>query len=159
MHQVTFVLKKLNLIEINGFWQLLLDDNGLPATKPPWGGLVNISMESGKISWKIPFGNRLDKNGKLLSNGDKNFGGVLTTKSNIIFATGTPDKMARAYDLISGKLLWEYKLPFAGSSPPMTYKFKGCQYVVFTATGGQFVGYEKEKGDLTIAFKLSSCKS
>ena len=48
------------------------------------------------------------------------------------------------------------KIPFAGSAPPMTYLHKGCQYVVFTSTGGQFVGFDK-KGANTVAYKLDTC--
>ena len=64
--------------------------------------------------------------------------------------------MARAYSTEDGKLIWERELPFSGSAPPMTYIFKGCQYVVFTATGGQFIGFDK-KGDATVAYKLDQC--
>ena len=145
-----------NLLEINGFWQKLLDNNGFPASRPPWGGIAKVNMNNGELLWKIPFGHRLDKNENIISKGDINFGGVLSTSSNIFFATGTPDKMARAYSTEDGKLIWERELPFSGSAPPMTYIFKGCQYVVFTATGGQFIGFDK-KGDATVAYKLDQC--
>lgn len=151
-------LNKFNLLKINGFWQALLDENGNPATTPPWGGIAKINLKDGSLRWKIPFGNRLDKNKKIISKGDKSFGGVLTTSSDIFFATGTPDEMARAFSSKDGKLIWERKLPFAGSAPPMTYNYKGCQYVVFTATGGQFVGF-KDNGDATVAYKLDDCEN
>jgi len=100
-------LKKFNLLKINGFWQLLLDDKGYPASKPPWGGIAKINMNNGLLEWKIPFGKRLNANKQIISVGDKNFGGVLSTSSQIIFATGTPDEMARAFSLKDGRLLWE----------------------------------------------------
>jgi hypothetical protein len=40
----------------------------------------------------------------------------------------------------------------------MTYTYLGCQYIIFTATGGQFVGF-KEKGDATVAYKLNDCQN
>ena len=144
-----------NLLDIKGFWQNLLDVNGYPASIPPWGGIAKLDMNSGELIWKIPFGHRLDENNKKIF-GDKNFGGVLSTSTNIFFATGTPDEMARAYSSENGTLIWERKLPFAGSAPPMTFLYKGCQYVIFTSTGGQFVGF-KNKGDATVAFKLDTC--
>ena len=149
-------LYKNNLLGINGFWQNLLDVEGYPASAPPWGGIAKLDMNSGDLLWKIPFGYRLNKNDKLIAHGDKNFGGVLSTSSNIFFATGTPDEMARAYSSQNGDLIWESKLPFAGSAPPMSFLYKGCQYIIFTATGGQFLGFNN-KGDATVAYKLSSC--
>ena len=64
--------------------------------------------------------------------------------------------MARAFSSNDGSLLWERKLPYAGSAPPMSYYHNGCQYIVFTSTGGQFVGF-KDKGDSTVAYKLEDC--
>ena len=152
------LLKDINFLEINGFWQILLDDNGYPASKPPWGGIAKINMDNGDLEWKIPFGKRYDINKRIISIGDKNFGGVMTTKSGIFFATGTPDEMARAFSTNDGRLLWERKLPYAGSAPPMSYYHYGCQYIVFTSTGGQFVGF-KDKGDSTVAYKLEDCNN
>ena len=37
-----------------------------------------------------------------------------------------------------------------------TKNYEGCQYVVFTSTGGQFIGF-KDKGDATVAYKLDKC--
>ena len=76
--------------------------------------------------------------------------------TNIFFATGTPDEKARAYSSDNGNLIWESKLPYAGSAPPMTFFHEGCQYVVFTSTGGQFIGF-KDKGDATVAYKVDKC--
>ena len=32
------------LVQEKGSWQILLDKNGLPATKPPWGKITNINL-------------------------------------------------------------------------------------------------------------------
>ena len=136
----------------------MLDSNGYPASTPPWGGIASVDMNTGDLKWKIPFGKRFNKKQNVVSIGDKNFGGVLSTSSDIFFATGTPDEMARAFSSENGNLIWERKLPFAGSAPPMTYIYNGCQYVVFTATGGQFVGFGN-KGDATVAYKLDTCSN
>ncbi len=150
-------LAKWDLLSVKGKWQLLMDEDNLPASKTPWGHLTAIDVNSGKINWQIPFGQREASDGYKIGPGDINFGGVLVTASGIAFATGTPDKMMRAYDSRSGKELWRNQLPYAGSAPPMTFMYKGCQYVVVTATGGRFVGFESQ-GDATVAYRLDGCE-
>ena len=75
-----------------------------------------------------------------------NFGGVMTIGSDIFFANGTRDSRAYAYDLYNGKKIWEEKMPAIGSAPPMTYIYKGCQYILFTATGNKYIGDRKQIG-------------
>jgi len=149
-------LFKKDLIKKNGFWQILLDKNGMPATSPPWGKITNIDLSNGKKVWEIPFGRR-KINDKEYIYGDQNFGGVISTKNKIIFANGNPDPIAYAYNIDNGEKIWETELPYSGSAPPMAFRFRGCEIIVFTATGGRYVGYKKN-GDSTVAFKLKSCK-
>jgi len=143
-----------NNVELIAFWQLLLDKDGLPSTTPPWGKITNLDLSTGKKIWEVPFGVR-KVNNKII-NGDINFGGVLSTKNNIVFFTGGTDSMAYALDVKTGKVIWNDLLPYAGSAPPMAFNYKGCDFVVFTSTGGRFVGYKKN-GDATVAYKLKSC--
>jgi quinoprotein glucose dehydrogenase len=146
-------LKQNNLLEVGAVWQLFLDENKLPASPPPWGKIVAIDINSGKINWSIPFGYRSISSSKKIK-GDINFGGVLSTRGNIFFATGTPDEYARAYNSLNGEEIWKFKLPVAGSAPPMTYLHEDEQYVVFNASGGRFFGFSDQLGDYLIAFKL-----
>ena len=148
-------LKKFNLLSSRGYWQILLDKDGYPATKPPWGGLAKIDLVTGKKLWDIPFGKRVDLNNNLVAEGDKVFGGVLATSTGLIFATGNPDSSAYAYNS-NGEKVWEAQLPFAGSAPPMTYTYQNCQYIVFVSTGGRYLEY-KENGDAVVVYKLDSC--
>ena len=39
----------------------------------------------------------------------------------------------------------------------MAFSYKGCEVIVFTATGGRYVGYKKN-GDSTVAYKLKDCE-
>ena len=68
--------------------------------------------------------------------------------------TGTPDKFLYAYDPNQVKI-WEYQLPFAGSSSPMTYYYEGEQYILVNSGGGKVFGYDENLGDQMIAFKLN----
>ena len=152
-------LKKFNMLGYASFWQLLLDKDGYPATKPPWGLIAKTNLITGKTLWRKTFGQRFDEEGILIAEGDKNFGGVMSTNSGIIFATGTPDKNVYAFNAKSGEEIWSHELPYAGSAPPMSYKFNGCQYIVIQASGGKYVGYHKEKGDALVSFALNECIS
>ncbi len=155
-HDYDQKLKKYNLLGYSSMWQILLDQDGYPATKPPWGFISKINLVKGQIDWKIPFGSREDNEGFIVAKGDKNFGGVLSTKTKIIFATGTPAKFLFAFDTDTGQEIWKHELPFSGSAPPASFLYKGCQMILTQATGGRFIGYEST-GDALVAFKLKSC--
>jgi quinoprotein glucose dehydrogenase len=149
-------IKKNGRLEIEPIYQLLLDKDGLPGSKPPWGFITAINLNNGLIQWQKPFGITKEKTTSKIINGDMNFGGTITTKSDLIIASGTRDSFARVFDINNGQELWADQLPAPGSSPPFTYNYKGCQFIVFTATGGMFLGYKHS--DATVAYKLSSCR-
>ena len=138
-----------------GTYQYLLDPDGQFGSDPPWGYITAINLNSGKVKWKIPFGEVYDKQTQRTYQGDVNVGGVMVAGGGIIFANGTRDSKARAFDVNTGKLLWESKLPATGSAPPMTFELDGCQYVVFTATGGARFG---NYSDSTVAYRLPNCE-
>jgi glucose dehydrogenase len=140
------------------FWQLILDQDGLPGSNPPWGTITASNLINGKTIWNIPFGYAADTNHHKKYEGDMNFGGVMTTASSIFFASGTRDAYARSYNVLDGKKIWEAKMPAAGSAPPMSYFYNGCQYIVFTATGNKFFGYD-QRSDSLLAYKLRECKN
>lgn len=148
-------LDKFNLFAINGKWQIFLDNRNLPASKPPWGKIIAIDIESAKKTWEVPFGEDFFHKGIKIK-GLQNFGGTLNIGSNIFFATGTTDEKIYAFDVFNGEKIWEDSLPAAGSAPPMTFKYKGCQYIIINSTGGRFVGFKKNL-DATVAYKLNTC--
>lgn len=145
-----------NRFKVKGFWQILLDKSGLPATTPPWGMLTSIDLKSGAHNWSVPLGIRKKDSAEPIK-GDINFGGVMTNAGGIGFATGTPDRSLYGYNMENGEMLWQSKLPYAGSAPPIGFSFRGCDIIVVTATGGRFVGFTGN-GDSTIAYKLKSCE-
>ncbi len=131
----------------------LYDHEGYPGIKPPWGILAAIDLNSGRLAWKIPYGEyeELTARGMPLT-GTRNFGGPLVTKGGLVFCSGTADNKIRAFDKATGKELWAARLPFVGSAPPATYAVNGRQYVVVPATGN--VRVAGEKGDAWVAFAL-----
>lgn len=70
-----------------------------------------------------------------------------------MFATGTIDNRIRALDATNGRELWSFKMPAAGSAPPLTYQIDGRQYVTVVATGGSYHGFSG-RSDKVMAFKL-----
>src|SRR6185295_17737197 len=62
-------------------------------------------------------------------------GAVLPTAGGVVFGGGW-DRLFRAYDDATGKVLWETKLNNALNSFPVTYSVNGKQYVAVVAGNG-----------------------
>jgi quinoprotein glucose dehydrogenase len=150
-------LNKVGVLNVFGRWQLLHGLDKMPINKPPWGKITSIDLKTGEHDWSIPFGTVTNNDNEVLGEGALNFGGLLSTSSNLLFATGTTDKKHYAYDLSDGKTLWSYQGNLSGSTSPMTYQYQNCQYVIFVETGGSFVGFKNGSGSIK-AFALPNCK-
>jgi alcohol dehydrogenase (cytochrome c) len=114
------------------------------------GALRAMDPKSGKIVWEV-------KNNAPL------WGGVMTTKGNLVF-TGTPEGFLKAFDARSGKELWKFQTGTGVVAPPITWDQDGEQYVaVVTGWGGavplwggdvaQKVNYLNQGGSVWV-FKL-----
>ena len=116
----------------------LVDGDGLPGSKPPWGTLTAIDLSAGELRWQIPLGDypRALELG-LSGLGAENYGGPIVTAGGLLFVAATPDAKLRAFDKRSGDLLWEGELPASGFATPATYEADGRQFVVVAAGGGK----------------------
>ncbi len=136
----------------NGYPKLV-DHEGYPGCKPPWGTLNCIDLASGKLDWQVPLGIYPD----LAAWGEdktgaENFGGPSVTAGGLVFCAGTQDETIRAFDAATGAVLWEHRLPYGGYAPPSIYEAGGREFVVIAATGGGKLG--GPMGDAYMAFSL-----
>ncbi len=151
--------EKFLYYEYDSHFEVFKDQNGFPASKPPWGTLTALNLNNGKIIWQVPFGEFSDLSKKNINiTGTPNFGGATGTAGNLIFATGTIDKKVRAFDSNNGKEVWNYDLPFVGSNPPTVYSYKNEQYILITSTGSVSLKRQFPKkvefGNWLYSFKL-----
>jgi quinoprotein glucose dehydrogenase len=139
---------------VHNGWTPLVDKDGYPGVKPPWGTLNAIDLNKGEIVWRIPLGEypELAKKG-IKQTGTPNLGGAVVTAGGLLIIGATYDEKLRIFDKTNGKLLWEYKLPAGGYATPATYMYNGKQYIVIAAGGGGKVG--SPSGDAYVAFCLS----
>jgi quinoprotein glucose dehydrogenase len=160
--------------------RIMLSARGVPCTRPPFGSLVAVSLATGSIAWRVPLGTpqppapvtaappALDPAppGQVRSGltsiagggtsdvarlGSPNLGGPIVTAGGVVFIGATIDQRVRAYDVETGRELWQAQLPAGGKATPMTYMVNGRQYVAIAAGGdGGFFG----KGDEIVVFAL-----
>lgn len=132
-----------------------LDQDGYPANSPPWGTLNAINLDTGEYVWKQAFGQYPELVAKgFPDTGSENYGGPVITAGGVLFIGATVrDKKFRAYDMATGKLLWEASLPFSACATPITYEINGRQYVVIGA-GGQRDPSTPQGGGVYVAFAL-----
>jgi quinoprotein glucose dehydrogenase len=127
---------------------------GLLCNKPPWGTLVAVDLKAGKILWRSRVGTTEDRAplGIAFKWGTPLVNGVVITGGGLVF-TGAMDAYLRAFDAKSGDELWQGRLPVPGVANPMTFFWKGEQYVVIAAGGHSEAG--TTIGDSVVAFRLA----
>ncbi|MED5546244.1 methanol/ethanol family PQQ-dependent dehydrogenase [Novosphingobium decolorationis] len=94
-----------------------------PIAEDHIGALRAMDPKTGKIVWEY-------KNAAPL------WGGVLTTKGNLVF-TGTPEGYLKAFDAKTGTELWKFQTGSGVVGSPVTWEQDGEQYVaVMSGWGG-----------------------
>jgi len=122
--------------------------------EPPWGTLVAADLKAGKILWRSTVGTSEDLAplGLAFKWGMPLVNGVAITAGGLVFS-GALDAYLRAFDSKSGAELWQGRLPAPGIANPMTYLWKGEQYVVIAAGGHSVLG--TTLADAVVAFRLA----
>jgi len=133
---------------------LALSRLGLLCNKPPWGEMVAVDLKAGKILWHATVGTSEDVAplGLAFHWGTPLVNGVAITAGGLVF-TGAMDAYLRAFDASSGRELWQGRLPVPGIANPMTYLWKGEQYVAIGAGGHSEAG--TSIGDSVVALRLA----
>jgi quinoprotein glucose dehydrogenase len=127
---------------------------GLLCNKPPWGEMVAVDLKAGSILWRSRVGTTEDLAplGIAFHWGTPLVNGVAITAGGLAF-TGAMDAYLRAFDSRTGQELWQGRLPVPGVANPMTYLWKGEQYVAIGAGGHSESG--TSIGDSVVAFRLA----
>ena len=123
---------------------------GLPLIKPPYGRITAINLNTGDHVWMVPNGDgpRDDpafKDLKLPPLGQPGRAAPLLTRSFLFMGEGdmvgismpkfSGGNMFRAYDKKTGKVVWQMDLGAGTTSPPISYMYKGKQYIVVGVGG------------------------
>ncbi|MDX2187294.1 MAG: PQQ-binding-like beta-propeller repeat protein [Opitutaceae bacterium] len=133
-------------------YKRLVDPDGYPGVRPPWGTLNAIDLNSGEYRWKVVLGefDELTQAG-VPKTGAENYGGPVVTAGGVLFIAATKDECIRAFDTRNGVELWKARLPAGGYATPATYSINGRQYVVIACGGGKM---GTKSGDAYVAFAL-----
>ena len=128
---------------------------GIPCQAPPWGYVTGVDLRTGDIAYKRRNGTVYDMTPLPLpfELGVPGIGGPMITRGGVAFLGAAVDNYLRAYDVTTGRQLWEARLPAGGQATPMTYaSADGKQYVVIVAGGHGSIG--TKPGDYIIAYSL-----
>jgi quinoprotein glucose dehydrogenase len=138
------------------FWN---PEKHLPCNEPPWGELVAIDVNSGKIAWRSVLGVTDSFPQDKQHTGRPGLGGPIITGGGLTFIGATDDARFRAFDTKTGQELWTYHLPASAEAIPITYTDDhGVQYVAIVSTGGGLLRAPLLSDEL-IAFKLDDGSS
>jgi quinoprotein glucose dehydrogenase len=136
---------------------LILSPLGIPCSKPPWGTISAVDLDTGELRWQHPFGAAPIGMGLHAPAdwGAPNLGGPLATASGLVFIGATSDGMFRALNIWTGDTLWEHALPYPGAATPMSYRTSDGRQFVVIAAGGSIL-LQSPIGDALVAFALPS---
>jgi len=135
-----------NLRYVHGTREFVTGPRGLPLFKPPYGRITAINLNTGDQAWMKPNGDGprehpAIKHLNLPPLGQPGRASPLVTKTLLFIGEGDPinvrtppgggGRKFRAYDKASGAVVWEMEFPAGTTGAPMTYMYKGRQYIAF----------------------------
>lgn len=134
----------------------------VPCIKPPYGEIAVIDLATRTTLWRQPLGTGRDSGPVHLRSmlpirmGVPTVGGPLVTRSGLLFIAATQERTFRAFELETGRLLWQDRLPAGGHAAPMTFysNRSGRQFVVIPASGHFLM--RNGKADYLLAYALPS---
>ena len=103
-----------------------------------YGILSAIDTETGQKRWEQKTDEPL-------------IGGSLSTKGNLTFF-GEGNGTFNAINSLTGKKLWSYKFEAGVNAPPISFKYRGKQYIAVVAGGNKIMGFPQ--GDYIALFAL-----
>ncbi len=116
---------------------------GLPLTKPPYGRITAINLNTGDHEWMVPHGEGprqeiIDLG--ILDPGPvgsmSRVGPVLTKTLLFVAQSDGGRNLIRALDKANGEIIAEIDLPLPPAGTPMTYMVDGKQYIAIAVGGG-----------------------
>ena len=134
-----------------GGYKQFLTKEGYPGIKPPWGTLSAIDLSTGRLIWKNTLGDYPELKAKGIHAGTENWGGSVVTAGGLVFIAATRDEKFRAFNKVTGKLLFETTLPAGGFATPSVYSVNGKQFVVIASGGGRM---RTKSADTYVAYSL-----
>ena len=101
------------------------------------GELQAWNLDTGKRVWttKLP---------------SQNWGPVLATAGDVLFSGGTNDRLFRAFDAKTGKILWQYPTLSGVNGVPVSFAVDGKQYIAVQSGWG--VDAARMQGRLNLLF-------
>jgi quinoprotein glucose dehydrogenase len=126
----------------------------VPCTMPPWNTLNAIDTETGDVRWRVPLGELPAAKALGFANtGAYGLGGALAMPGGVVFIGGTADATFRAFDAVTGELLWKHALSASAFATPMRFvDAEGNEVVLVAAGGGSF--FPGPASDALVAFRL-----
>jgi quinoprotein glucose dehydrogenase len=112
-------------IKLRSGYNFLFGKAMLPASAPPWSTLTAYDMNAGRKLWQVPFGELpgMKGSGTLFPRGT-----LVATAGGLLIA-GTQDRVLRAWDADTGRLLHQLRLPSVPAGVPAVYKSGGRQFI------------------------------
>jgi len=128
---------------VRGGPRLVAGPQGLPLTKPPYGRITAINLNTGEHEWMVPHGEGVRQ--QIIDMGILDPGpvgslrrvGPLLTKTLLFMAQSDGGRnLIRAYNKATGEIIHEEELPLPPQGTPMTYSVAGKQYISIAVGGG-----------------------